>query len=41
MNFKGWLTDREREAVLYAVGVCRTLSPQEKIWLTEALCHRE
>ena len=36
-NFKGWLTAREREAVLYAVGVCRTLSAQEKGWLVEAL----
>lgn len=29
-SFKGWVTAREREAVLYAVGVCRTLSAQEK-----------
>jgi hypothetical protein len=36
-SFKGWLTAREREAVLYAVGVCRTLSAKEKGWLAEAL----
>ncbi len=41
MNFKGWLTAREREAVFYAVGVCRTLSAQEKIWLAEALSFQE
>ena len=40
-SFKGWLTAREREAVLYAVGVCRTLSTQEKGWLAEALSPQE
>lgn len=40
-SFKGWVTAREREAVLYAVGVCRTLSAQEKSWLAEALCPQE
>lgn len=39
--FKGWLTARERGAVLYAVGICRTLSPQEKGWVVEALSSQE
>ncbi len=40
-SFKGWLTARERDAALYAVSVCRTLSVQEKGWLTEALTPQE
>ena len=40
-TFKGWLTANEREAVLYAVKVCRTLSAKEKDWLTEALSSQE
>jgi len=40
-SFKGWLTAREREAVLYAVRVCRTLSAQDKGWLAEALSPQE
>ena len=36
-SFKGWLTAYDREAVLYSVQVCRTLSAKEKGWLAEAL----